>query len=207
MRTSRLGLLAATVVIAVTWELSLRSAQADYIVTLEQVGPNVVATGSGAFDLTGLSFVGTFASGAAMNPSTSILAVASGTVDDYVTISGPSSFGTGGATVASSSSGDAVAISGPTGEFFVPHGYISGQVLSDSSTYNNATFSSLGVTPGTYVWTWGPGADQKFTLEIKFPTPNNITQCKSNGWRMLSRANGTPFKNQGECIEYVNTGR
>jgi len=32
------------------------AAQAGYIVTLKQVGPNVVATGSGAIDLTGLSF-------------------------------------------------------------------------------------------------------------------------------------------------------
>jgi hypothetical protein len=24
----------------------------------------------------------------------------------------------------------------------------------------------LGVTPGTYVWTWGSDADQSFTLEI-----------------------------------------
>jgi hypothetical protein len=32
--------------------------------------------------------------------------------------------------------------------------------------YYNATFASLGVTPGTYVWTWGTGADQSFTLEI-----------------------------------------
>ena len=32
-------------------------------------------------------------------------------------------------------------------------------------TFNNATFASLGVTPGTYVWTWGTGlANQNFTL-------------------------------------------
>jgi hypothetical protein len=40
---------------AVTASLfSVRPAQANYIVTLKQNGPNVVATGSGAFDLTGL---------------------------------------------------------------------------------------------------------------------------------------------------------
>jgi hypothetical protein len=39
--------------------------------------------------------------------------------------------------------------------------------LSDSMTFNNATLASLGVTPGTYVWSWGTGlANQNFTLQI-----------------------------------------
>ena len=33
-------------------------------------------------------------------------------------------------------------------------------------TFNNATFASLGVIPGTYVWSWGDGANQRFTLRI-----------------------------------------
>jgi hypothetical protein len=31
-------------------------------------------------------------------------------------------------------------------------------------------------------------------------------QCKKGGWRDRTRADGTGFKNQGECIHYVNTG-
>ena len=47
----------------------------------------------------------------------------------------------------------------------MPQGYVSGAALSDSMTFNNATFASLGVTPGTYVWSWGTGlANQNFTL-------------------------------------------
>jgi hypothetical protein len=45
-------------------------------------------------------------------------------------------------------------------------GYVSGGALSVTSTYANPTFSSLGVTPGTYEWTWGDGKNQNFTLEI-----------------------------------------
>src|SRR5437764_262075 len=49
--------LATTLAIGLAWLLSVRPAQAGYIVTLQQVGPNVVATGSGAIDLTGLTFL------------------------------------------------------------------------------------------------------------------------------------------------------
>lgn len=31
--------------------------------------------------------------------------------------------------------------------------------------------------------------------------------CKNGGWQTLRRADGTPFKNQGDCIQYVNTGK
>ena len=31
--------------------------------------------------------------------------------------------------------------------------------------------------------------------------------CKKGGWQTLSRADGSSFKNQGDCIQYVNTGK
>ena len=48
--------LATTLAIVLAWLLSVRPAQAGYTVTLQQVGPDVVATGSGAIDLRGLTF-------------------------------------------------------------------------------------------------------------------------------------------------------
>ena len=48
--------LATTLAIVLAWLLSVRPAQAGYTVTLEQVGPDVVATGSGAINLHGLTF-------------------------------------------------------------------------------------------------------------------------------------------------------
>ena len=45
--------------------------------------------------------------------------------------------------------------------------YTSGDPLTNSMTFDNATFASLGVTPGTYEWTWGTGLpNQNFTLII-----------------------------------------
>jgi hypothetical protein len=32
-------------------------------------------------------------------------------------------------------------------------------------------------------------------------------ECKNGGWKTLVRVNGTSFKNQGDCIQYVNTGK
>jgi len=33
------------------------------------------------------------------------------------------------------------------------------------------------------------------------------SQCMSGGWQALFRADGTSFKNQGDCVQYVNTGK
>jgi hypothetical protein len=152
----------------------VRPAQA-YTVTLEQVGSNVVATGSGAIDLTGLAFFSHL-------PNVPFIAAAFGVINTglagapfrYSGATGPTSFGSGDVFVPNTSSGDLVGIAGNVGSppggigvLTVPDGYVSGTALSDSSTYNNATFASLGLTPGTYVWTWGTGLEnQNFTLVI-----------------------------------------
>jgi len=78
------------------------------------------------------------------------------------------SFGSGDVFFANTGSGDIVGISNGRFPFLlVPQGYVPGAALSDSMTFNNATFASLGVTPGTYVWTWGTGLpNENFTLVI-----------------------------------------
>jgi hypothetical protein len=53
----------------------------------------------------------------------------------------------------------------------VPRGYVSGTALSGMATYTGKTFATLGVTPGTYVWTWGIGRNQNFTLQILSANP------------------------------------
>ena len=149
--------------------LSVQPAQA-YMVTLKQVGSDVVATGSGPINLTGLNFVISTVLSAQINST--VAAIGTGPAfpvagDLYNGLSGPTSFGSGLTTVPSSGSGDTVGIGGKVGRLVVPGGYVSGTALSDTSTYDNATFKSLGLTPGTYVWTWGTGLpNQNFTLVI-----------------------------------------
>ena len=150
------------------------SAQAGYIVTVTQVGPNVVATGSGLIDLAGLSFFSNAVqSGVGINPSIGGISTGPTSLSPislYTGISGPTSFGSGGGTAASSGSGDVVGMEREEpADFFVlavPRGYTSDSPLSDSSTYDGETFSSLGVTPGTFEWTWGTGPNQNFTIKI-----------------------------------------
>src|SRR5690348_249636 len=126
-----------------------------YVIKLTQQGNNVVAIGSGSFDVTGLTNEGPTTSGPiGMQPDIAAIGTGStpATIDSYSgTITGPASFGSGGGTDASSGSGDFVEIfadNAPGLFFWVPSGYISGNALSSSATWDNATFASLGVMPG-----------------------------------------------------------
>ena len=156
---------------AVTASLfSVRAVQ-GYTLTLEQDGSNVVAIGSGPINLTGLTFAfSSSATGVGVNPQFGIIATgATGVVNEdfYTGYTGPTSFGSGGITYANTGSGPDVAIQGVLGGYLIlPQGYVSGNVLSDSMTFNNQTFATLGVTPGTYEWTWGNGRNTNFTLVI-----------------------------------------
>ena len=153
--------------IAVTSLFCVQPAQA-YTVTLDQVGSNVVANGSGAINLTGLTFIISGADNPGIVPSLGVISTGpfASSIDVYQGFTGPTNFGSGAGALPNTASGDFVGISGVGLELFVPLNYISGAALSDSMTFNNATFASLGVTPGTYVWTWGNGANQRFTLRI-----------------------------------------
>jgi hypothetical protein len=173
--------LGTTLAIVLGWLLSVRPAQAGYIVRLQEVGANVVATGSGAIDLTGLSIEHHDA------PTETDIEPANGGIFTGTTafadlyqgnVNGPTSFGSGGATFTNIASGDMVGIYAVLGNLVVvPTGYVSGNALSDSATWSGRTFATLGVTPGTYVWTWGGGANQNFTLQIGPAT--NITNISA----------------------------
>ena len=146
--------LATTLAIVLAWLLSVRPAQAGYTVTLQQVGPDVVETGSGAIGLKGLTLRNSFFKRAFY----------------YGRIIGPTNFGGFSLSIPpTSSSGNwaGITISGIS----VPRFYVSGTALSGSATFSGQTLASLGVTPGTYVWTWGTGANENFTLQIKTPGP------------------------------------
>jgi hypothetical protein len=39
------------------------------------------------------------------------------------------------------------------------------------------------------------------------PVPANADACKNDGWQQFTRHDGTSFTNQGDCIQYVTTGK
>ena len=42
--------------------------------------------------------------------------------------------------------------------------------------------------------------------ELYISVPTDRGECKNNGWMTLSQPDGSPFKNEGDCIQFVNTG-
>ncbi len=51
----------------------------------------------------------------------------------------------------------------------------------------------------------------QYTLDLLFQllgttVPTSSDQCKKGGWQNLTDSDGTPFKNQGDCVSYVATG-
>lgn len=154
--------------------LAVGQAHAAYTVELREVGGNVVATGSGTIvhpPVAGPTSLGTQSAvrGAGLGAIFSIggAPLTANLVDAYDGLTGPSTIGTSVAlTAADVASGDMVRLDA-SGRLFVPPMHISGGGLSSSSTWTGATFASLGLTPGTYRWTWGTGPTaDAFTLNI-----------------------------------------
>jgi PEP-CTERM motif len=163
-------------------------ARAGIVVDISQDGANVVMNGSGTIDFTGLTIVGD----GGIQPS---IFAASGRVllgpvsatgaDVYGGLTGPASFGSGGGFSPSSGSGDSFGLWASNNGFGFPilliHGsQMSGEMFTSSDTYDNTTIAGLGLTPGTYVWTWGTGSDQSFTLNIagtSVPEPSSLAMA------------------------------
>jgi hypothetical protein len=168
MRSRRWGFIGSTAAMVIVCGFVASAARAGYVVTLVQQGPNVVASGSGAIDLAGLTlFLHGGFGGSELVPNTGLILTGNlGVLDGYSGFSGPASFGSSSQAAGFNGGADLVGIIASANELIVPINYVSGNPLSDSATYPFQTFSSLGVTPGTFEWTWGNGANQNFTLKI-----------------------------------------
>ena len=139
------------------------------IVTISEVGSDVVMTASGTINTNGLTQIytnqGPMATGGLVGIYNGLFMIAPN--NPYFDIysgftSTPSNFGTGGGNaVTSTTTGDfiAVIIDGIDHWLELPAGYVSGTQIDSSLTLTGVTFSSLGLTPGTYTYSWGIGAN------------------------------------------------
>lgn len=150
--------------------------QAAVVITaLESGGDVIISTLGGSFDLTGLSGPtqgGT--GGGTIIPSNPTITIGEtdGFEHYYTGIVGPSSFGSGAQSYPDfNNNGDAIGIH--LDRLYVPLNYTSGDPIGvSSSTYVGETFASLGMTPGTYVWTW---TGDSITLNVSsVPLPAGV---------------------------------
>ena len=150
---------AACLLIGLSAVVLSRPADAVMIVDATESGGNVVFDYTGTLNTSTLPVMGNV-----WGPSSAVLEASSpmfystspGTFDIYRTSSSFAAFGPGYSRHSSSSlSGDAFGFSygyfTGGGEVFVPRFYASGTSLSGSATFTGESFSSLGMTTGTYV--------------------------------------------------------
>jgi hypothetical protein len=139
--------------------------------TMLEVGPNVVFSGSGTFNLTGLTFKNENGFTGGYNAANGTFYIGNwdlpGSFVDYYTGTTfntfPTSFGSGSGQPNASSDYPSTIPFTLDALYFgqralgVPSGYVSGQFISASNTYTNKTLLSMGLTPGTYLYSWGTG--------------------------------------------------
>jgi hypothetical protein len=162
-------ILACTVGTALMLIALPQDARAAIIVTMDEIGGDVIVTGNGTADLTDLTLTSSGGAIAVLVPNSDQFTIgAGGSIDVYTGLSAPGPFGPGGFVLPTVSAGDIMGILdvGSPG-LLLPGSYTSGAVLAGSSTFTGHSFGSLGVTPGTYVWTWGTGPTaDSLTLQI-----------------------------------------
>jgi PEP-CTERM motif len=171
---------AITICAAATVLLSAPAYADVFTATFAQVGSNVVVTGSGSIDVSGLVFVEKSPIGNGVGPTPPVLTMGlvvgnsngvsfSASSDFYsATFSGPDNFGQGKGGIATSGTGNEVGLVNDPQDglsyFIVPANYQSGDPLSDSLTFANTTLAGLGLAPGTYTYTFG--TNDSFVIDI-----------------------------------------
>jgi hypothetical protein len=90
---------------------------------------------------------------------------------------------------------------------------LTGLAGSAANTFANPVGIGGSLTTATLIHFSGAGRvqvnSQISTTNNVVPTnvPTNKDQCMNGGWATLMRSDGSGFKNQGDCIQFVNTGK
>ena len=170
----RLKLLAP--LLAAPAALLLNPGRAEAILTYNifQSGANVVVQASGSLNLAGAS-AGTDKCGAAGFLQSSFASICTGPDGDidFYAITGPSSFpGTANLPSASSVSGISTGLFGSLGLAGVATGYVSGNSIFSSATFNGQTLAGLGLTTPGLLGTWSlVGGSDSIRVILGAPAP------------------------------------
>jgi hypothetical protein len=169
----------ATLLVVLLAAMAPGVAKAEVIVNIVQSGSDVVMTGSGTLDTTDLNYLYTGngvsrVSGREAWLETGPTSLTSSEI--YYGINGPSNFGSATPIFSpSSGSGDFFGVDGDY-YLYTPENYISGTSLSATDTFSDTTIAGLGLTDGTYTYTWGSGPDaDSFVINIgPVPEPSTL---------------------------------
>lgn len=143
-------------VFCVTATILCSVTKAGVVITIQEVGGDVVVNGTGMLDLTGAGTAADVSRIGVIQPIGSLLIIgppSAGAADEYTGLTGPANFGSGTGRGPDSFSGDLIEIDLGPNVFAVPDGYVSNAPLSGMMTFNGASFASLGIDQGSYVWT------------------------------------------------------
>ena len=174
-----------TCVVTIVLLLGANAAQCAVTINAVETGGNVVFTGSGSLNTGAWTLIvreppllpnEDFSRMNPSNPFALVGPTPSVDADFYVSpqnFVGPSDFGAGGESFASSGAGDLFGFRQTTG-IAVPLNYVSGDPLSGSATYSGQSFASLGMDMGSYMWTWGSNSTaDSLTLNV-VPEPSTV---------------------------------
>ena len=87
--------------------------------------------------------------------------------------------------------------------------YVNGVlVYTDLTTEGSVAFMEVLMEAFNFEHTAIPGAIVvPYTAHWSNTQLDSANQCKNGGWKIVFRADGTPFENQGDCIQYLKTGK
>jgi hypothetical protein len=141
------------------------------LITVGQVGDDVVWEATGSVDITGLQYFGQgFGKGQILPVTSSIFLGAdpddnSDPLDSYGVVASPGAFGTIQIGQGSDGTGPRWGLAGTS--IALPQGYQSGDDLAATLVFADTDIDDLGLIPGTYSWSW---AADSVTLRI-VPVP------------------------------------
>ncbi len=167
-------------------------AQAAVIIDIQEVGNDVLVSGSGSYNLSALSYSSPAISVGIRADSVYVTPGNDERMSHYIwATTAPTEIGPGTSFFApDQTTGSPFGVSGGgAGSFFVPEGYVSGSALAGTSTYENKTLVDLGLTEGTYEWTWGTGETaDTVTVNIgTVPEPATMSLLALGGMALLRR--------------------
>lgn len=175
---------ARRIVLAAAMAACIGRAEASFVVTFLEDGGDVYAIGVGNLNYSDLVFVGEESGPNFLDSAGGSLllgpAPAKGARAYSGGITGPATFGTGAfaavdAGVSYTPDEGGGGIDGAAGLLYVPASYASDDPLTLFAVWTGVTFAKLGLTPGTFTWTWGTSNPDSLTVIVSaVPEPSSL---------------------------------